>query len=106
MHRLSSSFVLAYHGCDKQVAERLLAGYSFVPSQNTYDWLGHGIYFWEADPARGIQFAEEASLRPGARITKPTVIDAVIDMGLCLDLTTQAGADQVRAAYDIARAGR
>jgi len=26
LHKLSSSFVLGYHGCDRAVAERLIAG--------------------------------------------------------------------------------
>jgi hypothetical protein len=49
MHELSSSFVLGYHGCDKKVGERVLAGERLKPSENEYDWLGHGIYFWEAN---------------------------------------------------------
>ena len=39
--------IIAYHGCDRAVAERLLEGHRFTPSQNDYDWLGRGIYFWE-----------------------------------------------------------
>ncbi len=42
MHRLSSCFVLGYHGCDRDVGERLLAGEAFQPSDNDYDWLGPG----------------------------------------------------------------
>jgi hypothetical protein len=38
----------------------LLAGTAFKPSNNDYDWLGPGIYFWEANPLRGLEFAEEA----------------------------------------------
>lgn len=34
--------VLAYHGCDAAVAERLLAGEPFRESVNDYDWLGAG----------------------------------------------------------------
>jgi hypothetical protein len=29
------------------------------PSDNPYDWLGTGIYFWEANPLRALQFAQE-----------------------------------------------
>ncbi len=43
--------VLAYHGCDAAVAERLLRGEPFRKSENDYDWLGAGVYFWEyAEP--------------------------------------------------------
>lgn len=27
------------------------------PSDNPWDWLGKGIYFWEADPIRGYEWA-------------------------------------------------
>jgi hypothetical protein len=46
MHRLASTFVLGYHGCDRVVGERLLRGTPFRPSDNEYDWLGPGIYFF------------------------------------------------------------
>jgi hypothetical protein len=39
--------VIAYHGCDADTAERLLRGEPFKKSQNDYDWLGSGIYFWD-----------------------------------------------------------
>ena len=59
MHSLSASFVLGYHGCDQAVGEGLLDGDDFKPSKNDYDWLGPGIYFWEANPQRGLDFARE-----------------------------------------------
>jgi hypothetical protein len=101
VHRLNSAFVLGYHGCDAAIAERVLAGEAFTPSTNEYDWLGHGIYFWEANPKRGLEFAKILSKRPrgSSRIDTPCVIGAVIDWGLCLDLTTTAGIDRVRVAY-------
>jgi hypothetical protein len=39
--------VLAYHGCDASTASQVLNGKPFRKSQNVYDWLGEGIYFWE-----------------------------------------------------------
>lgn len=90
MNDLHSHFILGYHGCDAAVAERLLNGDPFVPSQNNYDWLGSGIYFWEANPVRGLQFAREVALR-GGPITAPTVVGAVVHLGLCLDMTTSSG---------------
>ena len=100
MHRLTSAFILGYHGCDHRVGERLLAGAAFRPSNNDYDWLGPGIYFWEANPLRGLEFAEEASKRKTSNISKPFVIGAVIELGLCLDLTTSTGLDWVRIAHE------
>jgi len=100
LHTLTSSFVLGYHGCDKKVAEKLLDGDDFKPSQNDYDWLGSGIYFWETNPKRGLEFAEELKKRKRSpQIKTPAVVGAVIDMGLCLDLTSSLGVQQVRDAH-------
>jgi hypothetical protein len=74
----------------------LLAGDPFRPSNNDYDWLGPGIYFWEANPVRGLEFAGEAR-RNG--VGEPFVVGAVIDLGWCLDLTTTAGTELVATAH-------
>lgn len=100
MHRLSTSFVLGYHGCDKDVAEALLRGEAFGLSENDYDWLGPGVYFWEANPQRGLDFAAEAAQRKNSRITTPAVVGAIIDLGNCLDMTTMAAIGMVAGAYD------
>lgn len=101
MHSLTASFVFGYHGCDGRVAERLLAGDDFKKSTNAYDWLGHGIYFWETNPLRGLEFAKalKSAPRGPSKIKKPAVIGAAIDLGLCLDLTTSAGVEQLRIAH-------
>ncbi len=99
MHQLAASFILGYHGCDQAVGERILKGEAFKQSNNDYDWLGPGIYFWEANPLRGLVFAREAKRRRTSNIRKPFVIGAVISLGLCLDLTTTAGVEQVRDAH-------
>ena len=100
MHRLSASFVLGYHGCDAAVAQRLLKNQAFKPSHNDYDWLGEGVYFWEANPLRGLDFAVETSRRSNTAITKPAVLGAVIDLGYCLDLTTTVGLNKLKTSYD------
>ena len=57
MHNLTASFVLGYHGCDRDAGEKLLQNEQFRPSENSYDWLGSGIYFWEANPDRALDWA-------------------------------------------------
>ena len=98
MHRLASTFVLGYHGCDREVGEKLLSGTPFKPSDNKYDWLGPGIYFWEANPLRGLEFATEAAKREPSRIKEAFVVGAIVELGFCLDLTTKAGIEMVRIA--------
>jgi hypothetical protein len=98
VHRLSTSFVLAYHGCDHDLGERVLSGEtSFKPSNNDYDWLGPGVYFWESNPQRALEFAREKGKR--GEIRKPFVVGAVVDMGLCLDLTTKDSIENLREAH-------
>jgi hypothetical protein len=97
LHRLTSSFVLGYHGCDREVGERLLAIEPFAASSNEYDWLGSGIYFWEANPLRGFEFAREWATR--GKIAEPYVVGAVIELGYCLDLTSSTGIAAVKSAH-------
>ncbi len=49
--------IYGFHGCDRRVGEAVLASHTqhLKSSKNDYDWLGHGIYFWEASPERGLQ---------------------------------------------------
>ena len=79
--------VFAFHGCDSRVADAVFSGKSrLVASENTYDWLGHGIYFWEHGPARAFEWAEQQTRRKGSKIKRPAVIGAVIQLGNCFDL--------------------
>lgn len=98
LHTLSTTFVLGYHGCDKRIADGLLAGESFRPSENDYDWLGHGVYFWETNPARALDFARELKFR-NKTIETPYVVGAVIDLGHCLDLTSTTGINALENGY-------
>jgi hypothetical protein len=101
MHSLSGGLVLGYHGCDAEIAEKLLGGEDFLFSGNPWDWLGPGAYFWEANPRRGYEFAVELKQRKYKhnKIENPAVVGAVINPGLCLDLATAAGIEIVRDAH-------
>jgi len=83
------SFVLAYHGCDKSIAEEVLKNQEDLkPSTKDYHWLGSGIYFWENDPLRAYQWAKHMKRHDTASdIKNPYAIGAIIDPGSCLDLT-------------------
>jgi hypothetical protein len=98
LHRLASSFVLGYHGCDRTVAEKLLSGAPFEESKNEYDWLGWGIYFWEANPLRALEFAHDWKAR--GKYNEPYLVGAAIDLGYCLDLTSSTGVQIVKSAYE------
>ena len=103
MHDLASSFVLGFHGCTSEVAERLVLRQDhFKPSENSYDWLGHGIYFWLEDPLRACEWAQRHVRNDGDG--QPAVIGGVIDLGRCLDLTTMAGIEAVQSGYEALKA--
>lgn len=98
MARLQTSFVLGYHGCDEKVGERILSGeIDLSKSEKDYDWLGPGIYFWESDPQRAWEWADQ---RVDAKvIAKPFVVGAVVDLGNCLDLLAQESLELLAACY-------
>lgn len=99
MSRFTQSFVLGYHGCDREIAEKLLVGQSeIVFSAQPYDWLGSGGYFWEGDPDRAMEFANEQKSR--GRYQNPAVVGAVIELRNCLNLSTSAGRSLLRTAYE------
>lgn len=71
---------------------------TFKPSDNANDWLGPGMYFWQSDPQRALEWANE---RTGPRAYRePFVVGAVIDLGNCLDLTERRNIALVAAAFD------
>ena len=89
--------VLGYHGAKAGTAaeysKRLLLGEVGVEewksSENEYDWLGHGIYFWEHSPERARRWAGTDGL----------VIGAVIQLGNCLDLTDLRYTELLRQSH-------
>lgn len=92
--------MLGYHGCSKETAEKVLGGNPFQASTNDYDWLGEGIYFWEANPHRGREFYREQQRRKGKSGADWAVVGAVIDLGYTLDLSSSAGVRMVAQAFD------
>jgi hypothetical protein len=83
-HRADDSgrIVDAYHGTDPDSAQEIVAKRYVRPSQNPYDWLGHGAYFWEESPLR----AREWALRDGRDEGDVAVVAAKIRLGRCLNL--------------------
>lgn len=57
-----------------------------TPSRNPYDWLRHGIYFWEHGPARAMQFAANEAKRSASKVKTPSALGAYIYLGNCFDL--------------------
>ena len=93
-------YALGYHGCDDALAKAIVAGrVRLRSSQNDYDWLGHGLYFWEDNAKRAFQWAKAQSRDPRRRIRRPGVLGAVIDLGNCLNLIDAEYLKLVRKAH-------
>jgi hypothetical protein len=98
LSRFATSFVLGYHGCDKGTARAVLACETDLKfSRNEYDWLGSGIYFWEGDPVRALEWAKDNAHKFPTK--EPGVVGAVIDLRNCLDFSSRNDMDAVAAAY-------
>ena len=82
------------HGCDKDFAEAVLSGPATLqPSENDYDWLGNGIYFWVDSPERALSWAN-------LRRSSPSVIGAFAYPGNCLNLTDYGVMNELALAYE------
>ena len=104
LYKRLPAFVLGFHGCDRRVAEDVFAGRTVIrASVIAYDWLGHGVYFWENNPARALDYARMLQAHPRhgrGKIRNPAVIGAAIDLGFCLNLLDGSSLKIVRAAYE------
>jgi hypothetical protein len=68
-------------------------------SQNDYDWLGPGIYFWESNPKRAYSFAAEQVSRK--RIESPFVVGAVLSLGNCVDTLNEDSLNAISEAHQL-----
>lgn len=92
--------VLGYHECRAgnasgcECLNKMLAGNKTVDdwvfSNNDYDWIGQGVYFWEYGPRRALQWAGNDGV----------VVGAMIQLGQCFDLTDPGYTDILRATYE------
>jgi len=92
---VSRSLILGYHGCELATALKIVAGQAQqIPSNNKYDWLGSGLYFWEDSHSRALRWAQAEN-----KIKSPAVLGAIIDLGNCLNLIDAENLDMVKAAH-------
>jgi hypothetical protein len=91
--------LFGFHGCRKDVYSAVIRkSRPLEPSNNSYDWLGSGIYFWENSYARAFDWAVARYEGDAA------VIGAVIDLGYCLNLTDYQNAEYIRNGYLVLKA--
>lgn len=105
MYTTRPGLVLGFHGCDKSLVDKVLTGDKTLKnSDNEYDWLGHGVYFWENSVSRAFEFAQFLKDHPRksrSPIEKPAVIGAIINLGYCLDLLDYSNLQLLKSAYEV-----
>ena len=59
MYSKLPNLILGFHGCGKDTYEKVLYEHQHLKkSENEYDWLGNGIYFWENNYQRARDWAD------------------------------------------------
>ncbi len=87
-----STSAIGYHGTSKSAVDSIL-DYNLIQSDNPYDWLGIGFYFFQDAPVRAKIWAVE-------RKTEPAVIGAVISLENCIDLLDIDWWDTLTKSHD------
>jgi hypothetical protein len=84
MYDIRPQIVIGFHGCDESVRDKLVNNPDELEfSKKPYDWLGHGMYFWENNYTRAQLWAEEK--KNDGKIKRPAVLGAIIHLGYCCD---------------------
>jgi hypothetical protein len=100
MYSKVNNLILGFHGCDQSIYDEIIKNNTkLVPSENTYDWLGHGIYFWENNLKRAWEWA--LIRQKAGKIQKAAVIGVVLDLGYCLNLIESDSLQIVKSGYEI-----
>ncbi|QKI89924.1 hypothetical protein [Thiomicrorhabdus xiamenensis] len=101
MYNSKPAVIYGFHGIDREAALNILNHKDqFLHSNNSYDWLGQGIYFWENNLERAKQYAKKDSERKESSIKDPFVLGSVIELGNCMDLLDQRYIDFLPVAYE------
>ncbi len=100
MYSTRSNLILGFHGCEKSEQEKLIKSTSYLKkSDKSFDWLGHGMYFWENNPQRALLWAEQK--KEAGTLKEPSVIGAVIDLGRCFDLLDSGNIELLKNCFDL-----
>lgn len=100
MYSSKPNLIVGFHGCEKEDQERFLADGSFYKvSKEKYDWLGHGMYFWEGNEMRAWHWANQ-KMKAGT-LQKTSVVGAVCDLGRCFDLVDSRNIETLKKYYQL-----
>jgi len=100
MYDSRPNLLIGFHGCEEAVKQKLInSSNSIQISRKPYDWLGHGMYFWENNEVRAMEWAVEKQKR--GEIDKPAVVGAVLQLGHCCDLLDSRYVHLLKNSYEL-----
>jgi hypothetical protein len=101
MYSTKPGLILGFHGCDEEVAKKIINKESELKASNhSYDWLGNGMYFWDSSPERALEWATFLKNKGKEKITTPAVLGAILDLGFCFDLLNYGMLQLLKTSYD------
>lgn len=99
MYDVRPNIIIGFHGCDLDIRNKLVNYPDQIEiSTKPHDWLGHGMYFWENNYTRAMEWAEER-VRAG-KIKQAAVLGAVLQLGRCCDFLDSKFTAMVSKFYD------
>jgi len=102
MYDVRPNTILGFHGCELSVRNKLVNNPNEIEiSRESYDWLGHGMYFWENNYTRAQQWADER-VKSG-KYKQAAVLGAVLQIGRCCDFLDSKYTELVGRYYEATR---
>jgi len=90
---------IGFHGCSQELRDEIINGKTALrQSNNPWDWLGDGIYFWQNNYERAYHYASNPP--PTVKIDNPSVLGAVFSLGNCLDFTDKKYIDLLKGSFN------
>jgi hypothetical protein len=100
MYNSRPGLLIGFHGCEASTRDKLLKIPDTIEKSNKpYDWLGHGMYFWENNADRALQWAKDKKKR--GEINTPAIIGATLDLGYCCDFTDSRFISMIKTYHSL-----
>lgn len=98
MYDVRPNTIIGFHGCDHDIRTKHVNYPNQIEiSTKPYDWLGHGLYFWENNYTRAMEWAE-TRVADGA-FKRPAVLGAILQLGYCCDFMDSKFTNMIGTYY-------
>ncbi|QJB32958.1 hypothetical protein HF324_16785 [Chitinophaga oryzae] len=100
MYAAVPGLIIGFHGCERSLRDDIINERKKLRfSTGKYEWLGHGIYFWQNNYERALDFVTHPP--DGRKIVRPAVLGAVIDLDHCLDLLDTKHIRNLKSGFEM-----